>query len=200
MSLQLARIVVAQATIKGYVSYSYFGRLKNALLGRKGIEGDFLTFAVEFHKRLLEPREPICVLSQKEELLISEMLRVLRCTNSVNSFLRGSTNEQEVRMVINDLMVLMYLDAYKGKSGRDLKTTSCKSEAQVLQSCIKYGYFGQAWLYMQGKKLKDFSFWFIQKKEFNPSLWEIPVLDYPNELKDGRDQVLFLMETHKALV
>jgi hypothetical protein len=187
-------------TDKPHISNSYLSTLKRALIGDSQWFGSehFLTFGTEHHKRSLQPEEEATVLEKDEELCCSMSSR-FRADKRVAAILRGAQTEVECQFIYRGALVLMYLDIRKAFKVWDLKGTSCTSEAEFLKKSREFDYFRQAALYMQVPGVKDFEFIGQAKKVDGHPLFFLPVLDYPELLREGKHELDMLVDIHLVL-
>lgn len=187
-----------------YISNSYLSQLKRTLYDAHQFFGNqgFLKFGNELHKRYLKPGDKKRRLSITEERQLKEMLDVLFADAKLEKFRRSAKLEivsVEPIMVFNrEQMVKVILDMQKAKRAKDLKTTSVTTEKAAIKSAIEYGYFRQAFLYSEAKKITDFDFEFIGKKKPYPR-FTLPVNDFPHEKQQGREEALELASIHMSL-
>lgn len=197
-------------TDKKHISNSYLSTLKRALIGEPqwfSTEA-FLTFGTEHHKRALEPEEVHTVLDKNNELC-TDMANSFRSDPRVKKILRGSACEVEVNRVYRGAWVKLFIDIYKAPAAWDLKGTSCESERDFIKKSREYDYFRQAALYMEVCKLKEFTFIGQGKKTVQTGfdyvtvpthpLYFLNVLDYPVYLKEGKEELDLLIDTHIQL-
>lgn len=174
------------------------------LTGRQQFFGneDFLKFGNELHKRFLTPEVKKFRLERAQETLLKAMLKRLSEETRLVQFMRGAELEKRsvepIQVYGQTQMVKVILDIRKKHHAKDLKSTSATSEAEVLKSARMYGYFRQAFLYSEAKKIRDFDFEFISKKNNHP-MFLLPVNDFPDDKKQGREESLELMSIHIAI-
>jgi len=187
-------------TDKPHISNSYLSTLKRALLGENQFYGSerFLHFGTEHHLRILEKNEAWTALQPDEEVTSANMKAVTDSDKKFQSILRGARTEVEVQFIYRGVLVLMYVDILKSRKGWDYKTTKAKSEAEFIRKAREADYWRQAALYMAGTKRKD---WEIvgQQKEDPCGLFWLPIMDYPQYLAEGIDELNVLVDTHKEL-
>jgi len=195
--LHLAHVV---RTDKPHISNSYLSTLKRALIGESQWFGSesFLTFGTEHHKRALEPDEEETVL-EKDDYLCGQMAKSFREDPRVKPILRGAETEVEIQFIYRGALILMYLDIRKAQKVWDLKGTSCTSEDDFLKKSREFDYFRQAALYMSAPGIKSFEFIGQAKKVVGHPLFFLPVLDYPDYLKEGREELNHLIDIHLVL-
>lgn len=190
-----------------YISNSYLSELWRVLDGKGGFFGNqrFLKFGHELHKRDLKPKEKIEKLTADEEKLLKKMLARLAAETWYVKLKKMSKLEQisvePIKVYGRTQMVKVILDIQNKKKGTDLKSTSCTSEKQFIQSAISYKYFKQSWLYSEAKQLDEFEFVGIGKKEVNGKLplFRLPVNDFPDLMKEGMEQGKELISIHMGI-
>jgi hypothetical protein len=204
-------------TDKPHISNSYLSTLKRALIGEPqwfGTEA-FLNFGTEHHKRALEPKE-LTVRLDKNDELCTGMAGSFRANPEVKKILRGATCEKEYNRVYRGARVLLFVDIEKPLRGWDLKGTSCENERQFIKASREYDYFRQASLYMEVCGYKEFTFIGQRKKPveveegYPGSYWSglswvthplffLPVNDFPVYMKEGKEELHLLIDTHLQL-
>lgn len=193
--LQLTARPIKRAVIA--INNSGLGVLKNRLLCLAPFKGNESHFAIgsEVHKRVLEPKRKIKRFIKAEEILIRAMVSALLGNAVMQGLLKGSIKEKTLTGVVHGVPMHGTLDInHKRKKNlaADIKTTSAKSQADCIKSCIMYGYFRQALVYMALSKTKDFIFIFVQKTE-NPKIFFVNVKDYPAEMAYAEKELKFLL-------
>lgn len=202
-------------TDKPHISNSYLSTLKRALLGEPQYFGSehHLTFGTEHHKRTLEPEEAPTML-ERDELLAQTMSASFRCHPYSAPLLQYKT-EVEYDVYFMGVLVKVILDIETPDSVHDLKGTKCDSWDKFFKSARDFDYFRQAALY-KGVSLKPVEFIGQGKKliECGPrdpgavqygigwvrhELFPLNTEDYPNLLKEGRDELHELISIHKHL-
>lgn len=207
-------IIQLPVRTEGHLSNSYLSTIKRALANKPDMYLDelYLLFGTEFHRRELEPRaKKEIFLEDREEALINVMLKALKKFKAWVDFKKGAKLELELTPWLWGEPWLMYLDALKLQTGRDLKTTKCKTFEEFLKACRNYDYFRQAALYMKAAHLRDFVFDAPQKVEMEfddkkkiwvpmsePQVFELSVRDYPEFLEEGEQQLERLVQVHKV--
>jgi len=197
-------------TDKPYISNSYLSTLKRALTGQPQFFGSehYLIFGTEHHKRALEPKEErVCL--DKNDQLCTDMASSFRKDPRVKEILQGAACEVEYNVSYSVAIVKVILDIDKPLRAWDLKGTSCESEREFVKRSREYDYFRQAALYMAAGKKKEFSFIGQQKTpepysfgsevRYSHPLFFLNVLDYPEYLKEGREELHWLIDVHLTM-
>jgi hypothetical protein len=203
-------------TDKPHISNSYLTNLKRGLLGEPQYMGSehHLVFGTEHHKRALEPSELPTVL-ERDEHLADSMSRSFRVHPATAPLLANPT-EVEYCLHYMGVLVLAYIDIDTPADVFDLKGTKCNSWDSFFKSARDYDYFRQAALYKgvtgkpctflgQGKEAIECEPSEPGAVEITPGSWvrheiyPLPTEDYPNLLKEGRDELHYLIDIHKHL-
>jgi hypothetical protein len=203
-------------TDKPHISNSYLTNLKRGLLGEPQYMGSehHLVFGTEHHKRALEPSELPTVL-ERDEHLADSMSRSFRVHPATAPLLANPT-EVEYCLHYMGVLVLAYIDIDTPADVFDLKGTKCNSWDSFFKSARDYDYFRQAALYKgvtgkpctflgQGKDAIECEPSEPGAVEITPGSWvrheiyPLPTEDYPNLLKEGRDELHYLIDIHKHL-
>lgn len=187
-------------TDKPHISNSYLSTLKRALIGDSQWYGSehFLTYGSEHHKRALQPDEEETRL-EKDDELCSAMASSFRADRRVIPILRGAQTEVECQFIYRGALILLYFDIKKAFKVWDLKGTSCQDESSFLKASRQFDYFRQSALYMQAPGVKDFEFIGQAKKVDGHPLFFLPVLDYPDLLREGKHELDTLVDIHLVL-
>lgn len=196
--LNLASVV---RTDKPHISNSYLSTLKRALIGDPQFFGSehFLVFGTEHHKRSLEPKEAWTTLVKPEqENLCTGMSQGFRGDERVRKILRGAETEVECKFIYRGALILLYMDIRKATKVWDLKGTSCTSEAEFKKKSREFDYFRQAALYLTTPGVKEFEF-IGQSKKGGHELFFLNALDYPELLREGKEELHILIDTHLVL-
>jgi hypothetical protein len=183
---------------KRHISNSLLGEIKRLLLGESSFFGSerFLLVGSELHRRVLEPYEPTdVVLTEDEETLVEGMVKALMGDSLLTHLLKTSTNELVLITPVHGIMMKVIIDIKNGTTGADLKTTSCTTENAFINSCKKYGYFRQAYIYMAAAELTGFIFIAVSKK--NGKVWHLDVSDYPEEMVKAEAETKLLIDVIK---
>lgn len=203
-------------TDKPHISNSYLTNLKRGLLGEPQYMGSehHLTFGTEHHKRSLEPGELPTVL-ERDEHLADTMSRSFR-VHPLTAPLLVYPTEVKYELHYMGVLVLAFIDIDPPDDVFDLKGTKCDSWDKFFKSARDYDYFRQAALYKgltskpvtflgQGKKIIECEPTDPGSIELTPGSWvrheiyPLPTEDYPNLLKEGRDELHYLIDIHKHL-
>lgn len=185
---------------KPHISNSYLTSLKRALQGERqfGANLSFLSFGTEHHKRILEPDEAIIEMEFDQESTSYKMKQVTDNDKKFQSVLSGAMTEVEVKFIYRDVLVLMYADILKPRKGWDYKTTSAGSETSFITKARHDDYWRQAALYMYGTRRKQWEIVGQQKQDPHDLFW-LPINDYPLYLKEGIEELEYLVDIHKGL-
>jgi hypothetical protein len=179
------------------INNSGLSLLKARLLGHidKPFEKSFFLVGSEVHKRVLEPKKKHDKFEPKDERMIAGMVKALLSNAIMRGLLVGAIVEKKLRGYVDGVLMHGTLDINRVHDKNliaDIKTTSGKTQADCLKSCIRYGYFRQALVYMQLAGAKDFVFIFITKSTPH-KIFYINVRDYPKEVAEAREELKFLL-------
>lgn len=184
---------------KPHISHSYLNNLKRALQGQFQFSGNVASnFGQEQHKRILEKGLDIVPLTDEEEVVSAGMIAVLDQDKRFQKALKRSEREVEVNFYYRDVHVLMFADILKRDIGFDYKTTYVTTESAFLKKARRDDYWRQAALYMAGTKRKKWEIIGQPKEAPHPLFW-LPVLDYPDLMKEGIEELNILVDLHKWL-
>lgn len=192
---------------KPHISNSYLLTLKRALLGERQFYGSeaHLVFGTEHHKRILEPGEQWTELqSPKQEIQSSGMRQVTDASERFQEILRGSQREQVIHFWYRGVLVQIRVDILKPDEGYDYKTTTAKSEAEFLRKARELDYWQQILLYQEGTGVERWGIIGQDKDEtaaeaVRHQLYWLAMNDYPLYFEEAKDQLDYLVDTHKVL-
>lgn len=179
------------------INNSGLSQLKARLLGHadKPIDKSFFLVGSEVHKRTLERKKRHKRFIKADELKIRGMVSALLGNSIVAALLVGAIVEKKLKGVVMGVKMHGTLDINRVHDRgliADIKTTSGKTQADCIKSCIMYGYFRQAIVYMTLAGAKDFMFIFITKSTPH-KIFFVNVKDYPNEMEAAREELKFLL-------
>lgn len=181
------------------INNSGLSLLKSRLLGyiEKPFNKKFFLIGSEVHKRVLEPKKRIKKFIKAEELLIRGMVAALQASPIMQALLKDSIKEKKLKGTVLGCKMHGTLDINKKakKLIADIKTTSGKTKADCIKSCIQYGYFRQALVYMALAGAKDFIFIFVTKSVPH-KIFFVDVKDYPNEMAYAKEELKFLLHIY----
>jgi hypothetical protein len=186
-----------------FIRNSYLSTIYRALTGQAQFLGDekFLKFGNELHKRDLQPYLEQDILTDEQELMLKAMLAALKQDAQWQNVKRGANLEVTEFVELYGVRIRGTIDVDQSrlKHGEDLKSTSCANENAFLESSRKYGYFRQAWIYMQMKKYRSFGFTGVQKSVAYPKIFRFNVQDFPHYLQEGEEQARLLIESFSVI-
>jgi hypothetical protein len=179
------------------INNSGLSLLKARLLGHadKPVDKSFFLVGSEVHKRTLEPKKRLKRFVKADELKIRGMVSSLLANVYVTSLLCGAIVEKKLKGVVMGVKMHGTLDINRVHDLgliADIKTTSGKTQADCIKSCIMYGYFRQAIVYMTLAGAKDFVFIFVTKAAPH-KIFFVKVNDYPKEMEAAREELKFLL-------
>jgi hypothetical protein len=196
-------IFIPEPPSEEFIRNSYLSTIYRALTGQAQFLGDekFLKFGNELHKRDLQPHLEKDILTEEQEAMLYSMLTTLAADPQWQNVKKGANLEITEFIEIDGVWIrgTIDVDQFRVKHGEDLKSTSCTSEKQFIESSRKYGYFRQGWIYSQMKKYKSFGFTGIQKALKNPKIFRFAVQDFPHYLQEGEEQARLLIESFRLL-
>ena len=181
---------------RGYVSYSSLKTFRDGGMIVKKTT-DYFDFGTELHSRFLEGRVTKR-LAIKDEQRIEAMLNALNSDALVKSIMKtkGVAFEQELKVTIQGVPVLGYLDVKAPKLIADLKTTQHKSKTAFINSMD----FLQAAVYISGTGIKDFYYIGICKSEPH-NVFTFNVKSYPDRMKTATIELnLLLKQIHEKRI
>lgn len=193
---------------KPHISNSYLLTLKRALLGEKQFYGSeaHLVFGTEHHKRILEPEQPWSELqSPKQELQSAGMRKVTDADPRFQQILQGAERELVEHFWYRGVLVQIRVDILKRPVyGWDYKTTTAKSDAEFLRKARELDYWQQVLLYQLGTGVNTWGIVGQDKDEEEPEatrhrLFWLAMNDYPLYFEEAKDQLDYLVDTHKVL-
>lgn len=179
------------------INNSGLSLLKARLLGfvEKEKSAEFFAVGSEVHKRVLEPKRRIKRFEKAVELKIVGMVDALKKNAFLMSLLAGAVIEKKLTGEVMGVLMYGTLDINRAHDLDligDIKTTSAKTRAECVKSCIKYGYFRQAIVYMTLAKASNFVFVFVTKSVPH-RVFLIDVSKYPKEMEAAREELRFLL-------
>lgn len=166
-----------------------------------GFDQRFQLFGREFHKRALEPHKKQKRLTSDEEKRLKPMIKNLHANPVFKKYFVGSKKEHLIdTKSINGIPVQGTLDVNHQalKVGCDPKTTSSRTRAEFINSCIEYAYLRQDWIYCQIAELDEFIFFGVQK--YPPhAVWPVSFHDkqYKQDYEYFKQEALFLLHFYK---
>lgn len=179
------------------INNSGLSLLKARLLGQadKPVDKSFFLVGSEVHKRALEPNKRHKRFIKADELKIRGMVKALLDNTYFVSLLVGAIVEKKLKGLVMGVKMHGTLDINRVHDLgliADIKTTSGKTQADCIKSCILYGYFRQAIVYMTLADAKDFVFIFVTKSTPH-KIFFVKVSDYPKEMEAAREELKFLL-------
>lgn len=179
------------------INNSGLSLLKARLLGFAEKEKDAAFFAVgsEVHKRVLEPKKKPIPFAAGQEKIIRGMVEALKKNAFLMSLLVGAIVEKKLKGEVMGVPMHGTLDINRVHDLDligDIKTTSAKTRSECVKSCIKYGYFRQAIVYMTLADASNFVFVFVTKSTPH-RVFLIDVSKYPKEMEAAREELRFLL-------
>ncbi len=187
--------LVSGSLLNGNTSVSGCGANLTALRGlppmKLGAAGNYGSAA---HEQFLEEKKTYKVTSEEQEI-IDEAIAKLWKNPLVKSIMKGSVSEKKLYKKIYGVLVAYILDIHNEKQriGADLKTTSCRTLKQFIESAKEYGYFRQAVVYVKAAKLKMFFFIAITKQKGNVQVFIFCTNDYKEDMKYAEEEIKWLM-------
>ena len=203
MSLNIYLIRAGRVTgpIAKNTSNSAIEVIKKELLGQPQFVGGeaFLTFGNAVHAMHLEKSK-----SYNKKLSEADKTAAMACVDSlgkhpvVKKLMQEAICEKKMYTVLNGVEFAYILDIHQPKrsTGSDIKTTTCKSLIEFIDSAKKYGYFRQGKLYKIAARLKHFYFVAIQK-EPPYNVYILDVSEYPEEELYAERELEFLIYFYK---
>lgn len=196
-------IHIPEPPSENFIRNSYLSTIYRALTGQAQFFGkeEFLKFGGELHKRDLQPHLEKELLTPAQELRLTAMLRALAEDPHWQNVKRGANLEITDYVTLFGVRIrgTIDVDQQRLKHGEDLKSTSCTSEKQFIESSRKYGYFRQAWVYSKMRGYKTFGFTGIEKSNTNPRIFRLVVQDYPHYYQEGQEQARLLIESFSTI-
>lgn len=184
------------------INNSGLSLLKARLLGFAEKEKDAAFFAVgsEVHKRVLEPKKKPIPFAAGQEKVIRGMVGALLSNAFLVRLLVGAVVEKKLKGEVMGVKMHGTLDINRAHDLDligDIKTTSARTKTECIKSCIKYGYFRQAIVYMTLAGARNFVFIFVTKATPH-KVFLIDVNDYGKEMAAAREELRFLLHFWKT--
>lgn len=184
------------------ISNSDLSEVKRILTGSPGFLGNprFNEIGTELHSQVLEKKKSKGFKATKEEkVILNGMIQALKTNLPFQDLLCGAKTEQFYSGEIGGLKFRAALDIlnWKKRLIADPKTTSTETYDDFLERCKAYSYFRQAKAYQTLTGIERFIFVGVMKKE-PYSVFHVEVNDYPDELRDAKEEMDFLIHFIKV--
>lgn len=167
---------------RGYASYSSLKNVRDKEIPQYKTT-TYFKFGGELHSRSLE-NHILDKLSEAEEIQLLGMRRKLWTHPIWRKLMANAKVEVEFKQPLWGIIVLGYIDILNKDSVADLKTTSCGSMKQFVESMD----FLQAALYLAVTGFKDFYYIGICKRA-PYEVWIFNVNQYPDRLAAANKQL-----------
>ncbi len=162
------------------------------------LKADFFVNGSALHSRELEDDYTSNVPATAADLKDVEGMQGSLAKSSSWQILKKKAVSFEKQVIGKVFGTLMFgiIDIFNPTYLADIKTTACSSLKDFEKSCLKYGYWRQAFAYMEMTGVKRFFFIVVQKR----SPWNVFIIDtdkYPKEMAAAAEEVKFLLELNK---
>lgn len=197
------KIFFGKPAVDDYISNSGLSEIKRILLDGAPFHGNERQFHVggEVHLRALKRKKSKRKWTAQEKKDIEGMVAALRADPFFKWLMSSAVCEKPKERTVMGVKFMVILDIKGIKKlkgiGADIKTTSCKTHKDFVQTAIKkWDYLRQGWIYKQAEGLKDFYFIGVQKT-YPYKVFILDVADYAKEEQKIANETVFLLELFK---